>query len=243
MRVRLVAAPVAVILVAAVLSIGACDFVAEDPARPEAANDGAAGDAADDAAGGAAGGALIVAGLATPAAFIDIADEAARLRAVFSELFKVVSHPRCMNCHPRSGGPLQGDDGRPHQPPVARGVDDPKAFGMGVVGMQCGTCHGADNVAYAGASGSIPGHAPWALAPADMGWTGLSESEICRNLKNVDLNGGRTLDEVLEHHAEDGLVGWAWDPGLGRTPAPGDQETFGALTAAWIEAGAHCPDA
>ena len=43
--------------------------------------------------------------------------------------------------------------------------------------------------------------------------------------------------------AEDSLVGWGWQPGAGREPAPGDQATFGELIAAWIDTGAHCPDA
>lgn len=184
-----------------------------------------------------------VAGLSGPGAFLDVADETERSQALFTELHKVVSHPRCMNCHPRNGGPTQGDNMEPHNPPVVRGTDNPDAFGMGAAGMQCSTCHGDENVSYTGAFGSIPGHAPWALAPITMGWVGLSATQICANLKNPDLNGGRSLDAVLEHHAEDGLVGWAWDPGKGRTPAPGNQEVFGDLTAAWIETGAHCPEA
>jgi hypothetical protein len=41
--------------------------------------------------------------------------------------------------------------------------------------------------------------------------------------------------------ANDGLVGWGWHPGPGRDPAPGDQQTFGALAKAWIDSGAACP--
>jgi hypothetical protein len=39
----------------------------------------------------------------------------------------------------------------------------------------------------------------------------------------------------------DTLVGWAWHPGAGRTPAPGTQAQFGALIDAWIASGAACP--
>jgi hypothetical protein len=39
----------------------------------------------------------------------------------------------------------------------------------------------------------------------------------------------------------DSLVGWAWPPGKGRTPAPGTQAEFGALMRAWADSGAHCP--
>ncbi|WP_245190943.1 hypothetical protein [Jannaschia formosa] len=50
---------------------------------------------------------------------------------------KVLQHPRCLNCHPVEGGPLQGDAMVPHQPPVMRGD-----AGFGAVGMRCSTCHG-----------------------------------------------------------------------------------------------------
>ena len=37
------------------------------------------------------------------------------------------------------------------------------------------------------------------------------------------------------------LVGWAWNPGAGREPAPGTWAAFGALIEAWNESGAECP--
>ena len=46
---------------------------------------------------------------------------------------------------------------------------------------------------------------------------------------------------LLQHMAEDSLVGWGWSPGAGRAPAPGTQAGFGALLRAWADAGAHCP--
>jgi len=51
-----------------------------------------------------------------------------------------------------------------------------------------------------------------------------------------------TLAELQKHNATDGLVGWGWNPGDGRTPVPGSQKVFGALTQAWIDTGARCPD-
>jgi len=74
-----------------------------------------------------------------------------------------------------------------------------------------------------------------------MAWQGRSLGEICNQITDPERNGGKSLADLLKHNAEDGLVGWAWHPGDGRTPAPGSQEGFGALTAAWIESGAHCP--
>jgi hypothetical protein len=74
-----------------------------------------------------------------------------------------------------------------------------------------------------------------------MAWQGKA-SGICRQIKDPARNGGRSLALLLEHHmAKDDLVGWAWHPGPGRRPAPGTQEEFGAIIAAWIESGAECP--
>ncbi|GJL91613.1 Isoquinoline 1-oxidoreductase subunit [Hyphococcus sp.] len=174
-------------------------------------------------------------GLKTPAAFASITDDTERASALFDEMSKVMLHPRCANCHPRSGGPTQGDDMHPHNPPVIRGE------GMGAAGMECSTCHGAANVEFASMTGSIPGAEPWLLAPQPMGWVGATPAELCAQLNNPELTGGRTVEDLIEHNGRDHLVNWAWHPGEGRTPAPGDQETFGALTAAWVEAGAHCP--
>lgn len=170
-------------------------------------------------------------------AFEGIADDAARSVALFEEMGKVLTHPRCLNCHPVDGGPTQGDAMLPHQPPVVRGEAD-----FGAVGMNCSTCHGSENVAFATGGGSIPGHEPWALAPVSMGWQGISLADICVQLKDPARNGGKDLEALHEHNAEDGLVGWGWEPGEGRTPAPGSQEEFGALTRAWIDTGAACPE-
>ncbi|WP_215907498.1 hypothetical protein [Thalassospira marina] len=174
----------------------------------------------------------------TPAsAFQNIPDDHQRSLKLFEEMAKVLTSPRCLNCHPVKGGPTQGDDMHPHNPPMVRGDGD-----FGPPGMHCSTCHGSQNVDFAGISGSIPGHEPWQLAPVSMGWQGLSIGEICRSIKDPNHNGDRTLEELITHHSEDGLVGWAWHPGAGRTPAPGTQVQFGELTRAWVETGAACPD-
>ena len=175
-------------------------------------------------------------GLKPVAAFATISDPAVRSAAIFTEMGKVLTHPRCINCHPRTDSPLQGDDMRFHMPPVERG---PK--GMGIAGMECSTCHGPRNVAFADGKGSIPGHPLWHLAPKSMAWEGKSLREICEQLKDRKRNGGKTLAQIHAHNASDTLVGWGWNPGPGRTPAPGTQAEFGALTKAWIDSGANCP--
>lgn len=200
-----------------------------------------------------AAAALAAAGLAAPVlaqdaapgglrpvpAFDAIADETARSVALFEEAGKVIQHPRCLNCHPAGDVPLQGIDMRPHQPPVVRGE-----AGMGAPGMMCTTCHASANVtvvAQAPDLRSIPGNPAWHLAPIEMAWVDRPLGEICLQIKDPARNGGKTLAELVEHMAHDALVGWGWDPGAGRAPAPGTQETFGALIAAWAETGAHCP--
>lgn len=144
----------------------------------------------------------------------------------------MISSPWCLNCHPKDERPLQGDDMHPHKPPVERGVG-----GMGVSGMRCITCHRATNSDPA----EVPGHPKWLLAAAEMAWVGQSLGDIYRQIKYPARNGGKSMDEIVEHMARDSLVGWGWHPGAGRTPAPGTQEEFVALIKAWAETGAHCP--
>lgn len=170
--------------------------------------------------------------LAAPEAFKSIADKRQRSAALFVEAGKVLTHPRCVNCHPAGDVPLQGETGDPHEPPVRRGRS-----GLGVAGLECVTCHQRENFD----PGRMPGAPAWHLAPRSMAWEGLGVAEICEQLKDPERNGNRDLAAIVEHMAEDALVGWAWAPGAGREPPPGDQETFGALIAAWAKSGAVCP--
>jgi hypothetical protein len=180
--------------------------------------------------------------LRSPTAFATIADPAERSRALFGEAAKVLTSPRCMNCHPAGDHPLQGDDQHVHQPPVWRGAD-----GAGVPGTPCLACHTSRNVdLFPGTTAvatyrSIPGHPRWQLAPPEMAWEGKTIGEICRQLKDRDRNGGRDLAQIHEHVAKDDLVAYGWNPGTGRTPAPGTQERAGELIQAWIDSGAACP--
>jgi len=164
--------------------------------------------------------------------FLSIQEESARAVALFREAGKVLTHPRCVNCHPAGDRPLQADGMRPHEPLVERGSD-----GHGTPGQRCDTCHHAENYDWA----KVPGHSNWHLAPGEMAWEGKSLGAICEQIKDRARNGGMDLEKLVHHMAEDGLVGWAWRPGAGRTPAPGTQAAFGALIRAWVDAGAHCP--
>ncbi|MDB5575332.1 MAG: hypothetical protein JWR80_508 [Bradyrhizobium sp.] len=170
--------------------------------------------------------------LASPESFAAIADTGARSAAMFSELGKVLTHPRCVNCHPAGDRPRQGDERRLHQPPVTRGVD-----GYGTETMRCSTCHQSANFE----PGRVPGDPEWHLAPREMAWEGKTVAEICDQIKDPARNGGRKVEELVHHIGTDTLVGWAWHPGFGRTPAPGTQKEAGALVEAWVKTGAACP--
>jgi hypothetical protein len=172
------------------------------------------------------------AGLAPPQSFDAIADTKARSAAIFTELGKVLTHPRCMNCHPAGDRPHQGDTRRLHQPPVARGPD-----GHGTETMRCDMCHQQANFD----PGRMPGHPLWHLAPREMAWEGKTVAEICAQIKDPTRNGGRKLEDLIDHIGKDTLVGWAWAPGYGREPAPGTQDEAGALVEAWVKSGAACP--
>src|SRR5499427_7677374 len=172
-------------------------------------------------------------GLAAPERFDSISDTAARSAAIFTELGKVLTHPRCTNCHPAGDRPRQGDARRLHQPPVWRGAD-----GFGLPAMRCPICHLQANFDPAG----VPGNPIWHLAPHEMGWEGKTLGEICAQIKDPARNGNRTLASLIEHIGEDHLVGWAWAPGYGRQSAPGTQKQAGALVEAWVKNGAECPN-
>lgn len=169
-------------------------------------------------------------------AFSGIEDSTTRSAALFLEMGKVFTHPRCTNCHPSSDRPLQGETMQPHMPPVQRGAD-----GHGTATLACSTCHGTEHAVFVTGEGSVPGNPHWALAPREMAWEGVSIGSICEQVRDPARNGGKSLEELVTHNAEDGLVGYAWDPGPGREPAPGSQALFGALTRAWVDSGAACP--
>jgi hypothetical protein len=173
------------------------------------------------------------AALAKPESFAGITDTAARSAALFTEAGKVLTSPRCVNCHPAGDRPLQGETRRLHQPPVTRGSD-----GFGAASLRCAICHQGANFEPAG----VPGHAHWHLAPREMAWQDKTLGQICTQIKDPARNGGRSLEQLLEHMATDSLVGWAWVPGFGRQPAPGTQKEFGALIEAWVNTGAACPN-
>jgi hypothetical protein len=174
--------------------------------------------------------------LKSPSEFESIGDQAERSRAIFAEIGKLLTHPRCMSCHPAGDHPLQGADHHEHMPRVWRSD-------AGNIGTDCAECHTGNNVRLheAATYQSIPGHPRWGLAPLSMAWEGKTIGDICRQLKDNSRNGGRDLAMLQEHVAKDDLVAWGWNPGPGREPAPGSQQSAGELVQAWINSGAQCP--
>lgn len=171
--------------------------------------------------------------LRAPSAFAAIADRRARSQALFAEASRVLTHARCVNCHPPDETPRQGDDHARHDPPVLRGAAD-----RGIAALGCDTCHQDRNAELA----RVPGAPEWRLAPASMVWLDRSPAAICAQIKDPARNGRRTLPMIQDHMAHDALVGWAWRPGADRAPAPGTQAELGALIQAWIDTGAECPE-
>lgn len=155
-----------------------------------------------------------------------------RSRALFVEASRVLLHPRCLNCHVSVDSPAQGDALALHEPPVTRGAE-----GKGVVGMECTSCHQETNLDHS----RVPGAPGWHLPPVAMAWVGRSPRELCEQLTDPERNGHRTLDQIVHHSGHDALVGWGWQPGADRVPAPGTQAEFGALMAEWVSTGAVCP--
>ena len=162
--------------------------------------------------------------------------------AAWDQVYSVLTHPRCINCHTATSYPQQGDDRHRHFANVVRGPD-----GFGVAGLSCATCHQATNANSTGA----PGSHNWHLAPLSMAWQDrndrpLSSAQLCRVLtdrsKNHDMDG----PALLKHHAEDKLVGWAWEPGRDitgaqRTLPPLSRPEFAEATRQWVAAGTPCP--
>jgi hypothetical protein len=162
--------------------------------------------------------------------------DVAASRAAFLQVYRVLTSPRCQNCHPVGDAPLQGDDGHVHLQNVQRGVD-----GHGVTAMRCDTCHQTANLPGAHMP---PGNPKWALTPPaeKMVFVGRSPAELCRQIKDPKQNGGRSLEKLLDHVANDDLVGWGWNPGDGRTLTPLSRPDTVEQMKIWIEGGAACPE-
>jgi len=160
----------------------------------------------------------------------------------WQQVYSVLTHPRCINCHTATGYPQQGDDRRRHFASVVRGPAD-----KGVPALQCVTCHQQANADSTG----VPGAHDWHLAPLSMRWQDvndavLSSAEVCRAVTDRSRNGQRDGAGLLKHHTEEPLVLWAFQPGRRidgnlRTLPPLTHEAFVEATRKWVAAGTPCP--
>jgi mono/diheme cytochrome c family protein len=181
---------------------------------------------------------LMLAGpLLAPAQAATAADSKSEGEKLYLEMNRVLTHPRCLNCHPAGDSPKQGDSARFHVPPMTRGPKD-----SGPPGMHCAACHQSSNYAASG----VPGAPNWHLAPLSMAWENKTPGEICRQILDRRRNGNKSLTEIVKHLTEDELVAWGWNPGTDvarrvREPVPIAKPEFNRIVHAWAKAGAVCP--
>ena len=181
-------------------------------------------------------------GLASMGDFSSVADNTRETVDVvdddpFSKVMQVLTHKRCVNCHPSGDIPRQGEDSHLHNFDIVRGPD-----GHGLEGYTCNTCHQDQNNDYSG----VPGAPDWALAPIEMAWEGKTRVEIATQMMDPARNGGMNHEEILEHLTEHELVLWAWNPGVDaegspREVPPVSKDEYIAAVREWIEGGAIIP--
>jgi hypothetical protein len=160
----------------------------------------------------------------------------------WQQVYSVLTHPRCINCHTATNYPQQGDDRHRHFANVVRGP-----AGRGVPALQCVSCHQEANAETTG----VPGAHDWHLAPLSMKWQDLNDKilsslEVCKALTNRSKNSNLGGAGLLKHHAEEPVVLWAFQPSRGidgtmRTLPPLAHQQFVEATRKWVEAGMPCP--
>ncbi len=157
----------------------------------------------------------------------------------FDKMMLVLTHQRCVNCHPAGSKPIKGDDSH-----TTRALGIPRgADGHGLKSIDCSTCHSEENNDFSG----VPGAPEWALAPESMIWEGKTRVEIATQMMDPKRNGGRSPEEIMKHLTEHELVLWAWDPGVDsegipREKPPVPKDEYIAAVKEWIDNGAIIPN-
>jgi hypothetical protein len=153
----------------------------------------------------------------------------------FAEVYKVLMHPRCMNCHPKGDVPLQGDDSHPHTMAPQRGKD-----GHGLNAMKCINCHQSENTPDVH---TPPGNPKWGLPPSQMKmvFQGKNQRELALQIMDYNKNGHKNKQQLLEH-ARDTLVKAGWNMGEGRVAPPLGYNEFVKAWDIWIEKGGYAPE-
>ncbi len=150
--------------------------------------------------------------------------------AAFADIYAVATHPRCMNCHPAGDAPLHTDSSVPHDFGITR-------FSP-LQGVHCSTCHAAAPVGD-GLAPLPPADPIWSMAPAQMVFEGRSPRELCLQLKDPAINGGRGHVGSTEHIRDDHLLQTSWKSG--RTPPPISHPELVKRFETWGRAGGPCP--
>jgi len=157
----------------------------------------------------------------------------------FDYLHQVARNPRCVNCHGLYRGdgeriPTVGDAMAPH-PMNVTARHNPNVPGS-PLGTTCTSCHGTENAQTPGGPpGALDKPFPWQMPtrsitrlPPDVSKQNLCKTWRAAVQHSVDHREPcgdkvpRTAAEFFVCHiGGDALIGWAFAPGPGRTPAPG----------------------
>lgn len=150
----------------------------------------------------------------------------------FMPLYRVLLSPRCVNCHPAGDAPTQGDNMSPHAMNVSRVSHES--------GLSCTTCHRLQNSPL---PHGPPGATNWHMPPREMPmvFEGRTPAALCAQLKDPKQNGGKSMNEMVEHMDHDAIVLWGWAPGGARTLPPLAHDKLMEHVNAWARAGAPCP--
>lgn len=151
--------------------------------------------------------------------------------AAFADIYQVSQHPRCMNCHPEGDAPLQTDESIPHNMGITRFSPNQ--------GLHCSTCHAAVG-AGDGLAPLPPADSIWSLAPKQMVFENRTPAQLCGQLTDPEINGGRGLTVLAEHIEQDHLLQTSWHSGR---PAPHiSHEELVKRFETWGAAGGPCPE-
>jgi|GEM_PF-946544 len=158
---------------------------------------------------------------------------------VWGNIYKVLSHPRCVNCHVEDDRPRWS--GKHYGKTQLHGMYvHATATRVGMPGQQmCSTCHAKTN---SDVPHGPPGAEVWALAPPEMVWWGKSSQELCAIVKDPAKTGGLDITGFADHIGHDPLVAWGWEPGVGREPAPFSADETVAMLEQWLALGLPCPE-
>lgn len=151
--------------------------------------------------------------------------------AAFDDIYAVLTHPRCMNCHPAGDAPLQGEDARPHSHGITR-------FSP-LQGIHCSQCHAPAGIRD-GQAPLPPADPLWSMPPRAMAFQDRTPSELCAQLTDRSVNGGRGLVSLTEHVEADHLLITSWHSG--RPAPPLSHPDLVARFETWSAAGGPCPE-